>query len=101
MKQLVTSMFFTLALLLPLGQAQAADEEIRALAKEVSDKILARTDKRRAELKAHPERLPDALRTADDGFQFAPPGFRFLHLARVFSCQFFIELLDEVLAFLR
>mgnify|MGYP000063645849 CR=1 FL=1 len=64
MKQLVTSMFFTLALLLPLGQAQAADEEIRALAKEVSDKILARTDKRRAELKAHPERLPDALRTA-------------------------------------
>ena len=61
MKQLVTSMFFTLALLLPLGQAQAADEEIRALAKEVSDKILARTDKRRAELKAHPERLPDAL----------------------------------------
>lgn len=61
MKQLFTALIVATALLLPFGQVQAADEQIRALAKEVSDKILARTAKRRAELRAHPERLPDAL----------------------------------------
>ena len=63
MKQLFSSLLFSLALalVLPLGQVHAADEEIRALAKEVSDKILARTAARRDELRAHPERLSDAL----------------------------------------
>ena len=57
----LTAFLAALILLLPLGPAQANDEEIRALAKEVSDKILKRTASRRAELKKHPERLPAAL----------------------------------------
>ncbi|MGD8235683.1 MAG: ABC transporter substrate-binding protein [Chromatiales bacterium] len=61
MKQLLSSFLITLALVMPFGQAHAADEEIRAMAMEVSDKILARTAARRDELRAHPERLSDAL----------------------------------------
>jgi phospholipid transport system substrate-binding protein len=61
MKQLLSSFLITLVLVLPFGQAQAADEEIRALAKEVSDTILARTAARRDELRAHPERLSAVL----------------------------------------
>jgi len=61
MKQLISSLLITLALFLPIGQAQAADQEIRALVKEVSDKILARTAARRDELRQHPERLSAVL----------------------------------------
>ena len=61
MKQLLSSFLITLALVMPFGQAHAADEEIRSMAMEVSDKILARTAARRDELRAHPERLSDAL----------------------------------------
>lgn len=61
MKQLISSLLITLALFLPIGQAQAADQEIRALVMEVSDKILARTAARRDELRQHPERLSAVL----------------------------------------
>ncbi len=61
MKQLISSLLITLALFLPIGQAQAADQEIRALVKEVSDKILKRTAARRDELRQHPERLSAVL----------------------------------------
>jgi phospholipid transport system substrate-binding protein len=61
MKQLISSLLITLALFLPIGQAQAADQEIRALVMEVSDKILKRTAARRDELRKHPERLSAVL----------------------------------------
>lgn len=61
MKQLISSLLITLALFLPIGQAQAADQEIRALVMEVSDKILKRTAARRDELRQHPERLSAVL----------------------------------------
>jgi phospholipid transport system substrate-binding protein len=61
MMKTLTAFLAALVLLLPPVSAQAKDEELRALAKEVSDKILARTASRRAELKKHPERLPAAL----------------------------------------
>lgn len=61
MKRFVSSLLVTLVLFLPVGQAHAADEDIRALAEEVTEKILARTAARRDELRQHPERLSAAL----------------------------------------
>lgn len=61
MRQLFPACMLFVLMSLPLGQAQANDQEILELAQEVTDQVLSRTASRRSELKAHPERLPEVL----------------------------------------
>jgi phospholipid transport system substrate-binding protein len=59
--KLVNAISMTILLLLTPPVLQAADEDLIRTAKDVTDRIIKRTNARQAELKQRPERIPDAI----------------------------------------